>query len=141
MIKNFLFILLLSTNILFFAQEESFSPEVSQNIKQTVYWGVIVETLKTPIRDFLTHHNPHLLKPSLEKVIPQIFVSPKELISLITLLVLQPDLQKKLQVYSAKEQKDIISSLLNTVAQCTQDKKNIDPMIPSAVAYIIKHAS
>ncbi|NBV40236.1 hypothetical protein EBR77_00140 [bacterium] len=141
MMKNCLFVLLLSISFIFYAKNESFTPEVLENIQQTVYRGVIVESLKTPIKDFLTHHNTNILSPEIKKVIPQVFVSPKELISIITLLLLQPDLQKKLQIYARAQQKEILQKLFAVIAQSMKDSQTVAQTIPDAIDHIIQHAS
>jgi hypothetical protein len=141
MMKNCLFVLLLSISFIFYAKNESFTPEVLENIQQTVYRGVIVESLKTPIKDFLTHHNTNILAPEIKKVIPQVFVSPKELISIITLLLLQPDLQKKLQIYARAQQKEILQKLFAVIAQSMKDSQTVAQTIPGAIDHIIQHAS
>lgn len=137
--KHFLFLCLLSSMALVITKDNAFEPEVTNNIAQTAYWGVIVETLKKPIKDFLTHQNSNLLKSELQKSYPQLFVSPKEYVSIVTLLVLQPDVQKKLAIYSEAEKIKILKNLFAVVAMCIQE--NVQEQINGAIAYILKHAS
>jgi hypothetical protein len=57
------------------------------------------------------------------------------------LLLLQPDLQKKLQIYARAQQKEILQKLFAVIAQSMKDSQTVAQTIPGAIDHIIQHAS